>query len=482
MRYLKKDLFLLNQHLNLLFFHLSYTKYKSTEIYILYRNNKIEKIENMPEKLISTIEKIDPYSIYGYIISISDLIVECSGLNDFVTIGTECIIQTEHEGYLAEVKNIQSKKVTLVLYKKPTHVKIGNTVLLKHYSSIVFPDQSWKGRVINAFAEPLDGGPPLIHGNEKYFIYNNIKKNDYTSNFTIEKIDSGVKAINTFTTFCKGQRMAIIAGVAVGKSSLISMVAKFANSDLKVIALIGERNIEVKRFLTQFFTNKEKENIIFVVATSDESALTKIRATYLAVTIAEYFSDKNLDIILILDSMSRFAMARREIGILSSEIPTSKGYTPSVFIEMPKILERMTRISENYGSISSLITVLLDENNETDILSDSIKSIIDGHIYLDKKIAEKGIFPSINILKSISRFMPECNTELEYEIYLKVKTIINDFIEIYDMLKMGLYKQGTIQKYDYAINKYPLIEKFIEQDLNKSFSIDDSYKELTKII
>lgn len=436
----------------------------------------------MNKKLINTIEKIDTHTIYGYITSISDLIVECSGLYNFVTIGTECIIKTDNHEYLAEVKKIQSKTTILILYRKPTHIKIGHTVLIKHYHSVVLPDNTWKGRAINAFIEPLDGQPALNNGNKEYLIYDNIKDNNYTSNFAIEKIDTGVKAINTFTTFCKGQRIAILAGSAVGKSSLISMVAKFAKSDLKIIALIGERNIEVQRFLTQFFTNEEKENIIFVVATSNESALTKIRATYVAVTIAEYFSDNKQNVILILDSMTRFAMARREIGLLSSEIPTSKGYTPSVFIEIPKILERMTRISEDYGSISSMITVLLDENNETDILSDTLKSIVDGHIYLDKKIAEKGFFPSINILKSVSRFMPECNTELEYKIFLKVKTIINDFIEISDMLKMGLYKQGSIKKYDYAISKYPLIEKFITQDFKESFSMEDSYKELQKII
>ena len=276
--------------------------------------------------------------------------------------------------------------------------------------------------------------------------------------------------------------MGIFAGSGVGKSVLLSMISKFCKADVRVIGLIGERGREVQQFLQEHIGEEGLQNTILIVATSDESALMRKQAALLAMAISEYFRDQGAEVLCLIDSITRFAMAQREIGLCIGEIPTTKGYTSTVFSEMSRLLERAGPGTKEQGNITGLFTILVEGDDTNEPISDAIRSILDGHIVLDRHIAERGRFPAVNVLKSVSRAVPTCNSDYENQLVRRARRLLSVYAEMEDMIKLGAYNQGADGEIDKAIHYYPLLEEFLSQGINEKCEIEQCYKQLEIIL
>jgi flagellum-specific ATP synthase len=422
-------------------------------------------------------------NVVGSVSSVKGITVEVKGLAKYVAIGSQCIIfknSNIHSDVLAEVVAIREDIVVLLPFGDTAGIGSGCRVIISETDNTIWPDDAWKGRVLNAFAKPIDDRGLLPFGDRPYSL-NSAPLNPQKRRRLGAKIDLGVKALDCFTSCCQGQRMGIFAGSGVGKSVLISMLTKFSKTDIKVIGLIGERGREVQEFIQEYLGEEGLKQAIVVVATSDEPALTRKRAAYLTMTIAEYFRDQGREVLCIMDSITRLAMAQREIGLAAGEPPTSKGYTPSVFSELPKLLERAGPGIEG-GDITGIFTVLVEGDDQNEPISDAVRSIIDGHIVLDRAIHERGRYPSVDVLKSVSRALPKCNNDWENSIIQKAKRIISTYNDMAEMIRLGAYKKGSDEEVDLSIKYYPLIEDFLLQKPDEYLSTEESFKKLAEIL
>src|SRR5580698_3305034 len=293
----------------------------------------------------------------------------------------------------------------------------GAEIRIRPEGSTVRPTRQWLGRIVNAFGEPIDGRGPLPQGLAAYPL-RAAPPAAHSRGRVGERLSTGVRAMDVFTTLCRGQRMGIFAGSGVGKSVLLSMLAKGAQCDAVVVGLIGERGREVREFIEETLGEEGLRRAVVVVATSDEPALKRRQAAYVTLAIAEFMRDQDQEVLCLMDSVTRFAMAQREIGLAAGEPPTTKGYTPTVFSELPKLLERagpgpVRPDGTAAGPITGLFTVLVDGDDHNEPIADAVRGILDGHIVMERAIAERGRFPAINVLKSISRTMPACQTPAE---------------------------------------------------------------------
>lgn len=433
--------------------------------------------------LSDSLKNIDNACPVGRVKSVKGTSIEVEGIIDFVTIGTQCKISksTKHlKDIFAEVIALKDDIAVLMPFGDTQGIGSGNNVYIGNSENSIYPSDNWKGRVINAFAQPLDEMGIIPNGDKPYSL-NSMPLNPQKRKLLGPKIDLGIKSIDCFTSCCQGQRMGIFAGSGVGKSVLISMLTKYAKTDVKVIGLIGERGREVQEFIQEYLGEEGLKNAVIIVSTSDEPALMRKRAAFLTMTVAEYFRDQGLEVLCIMDSLTRLAMAQREIGLTAGEPPTTKGYTPSVFADLPKLLERAgPGIDE--GNITGIFTVLVDGDDHNEPISDSVRSIIDGHIVLDRAIYERGRYPAIDVLKSVSRAVPKCNNDRENEIIVKAKRLLSTYNDMSEMIRLGAYKKGTDKDVDESIKYYPLIEKFLSQKPKEFSSMKDSFDMLEKIL
>jgi flagellum-specific ATP synthase len=337
------------------------------------------------------------------------------------------------------------------------------------------------GRVIDAFGQPLDGKGPLIKGSQAFDLQG-IPTPAHQRKRVGGKINMGIRAINTFLTCCDGQRMGIFAGSGVGKSMMMAMITKFSDIEIKIIGLIGERGREVQEFIEDYLGEEGLAKAIVVVATSDESAIIRRQAAYLTLTLSEYFRDLGLNVLCMMDNLTRFAMAQREIGLAAGEPPTTKGYPPSVFSLLPKLLERAGPGAKGQGSITGLFSVLVENDDTNEPIADTVRGILDGHIVLDRKIARQGIYPAIDVLSSVSRTMPRCNNDYENNLVNRARGLLSTYDEMSDMIKLGAYKKGTDPEIDEAIDYHPAINAFISQNFNDSETLESSYKKLATLL
>jgi flagellum-specific ATP synthase len=297
-----------------------------------------------------------------------------------------------------------------------------------------------------------------------------------------KKLDLGIRALNTFATCCAGQRMGIFSGSGVGKSTLLSMLARNSNADAIVIGLIGERGREVKEFIEDDLGEEGLARSVVVAATSDEAPLVRRQAAYVAMTIAEQLRDSGLNVLLLMDSVTRFAMAQREIGLSAGEPPASKGYTPTVFAELPRLLERAGPGPAGCGTITGLFTVLVEGDDHNEPVADAVRGILDGHIVLERAIAERGRFPAINILKSVSRSMPGCNSEAEQMLVLQARAPLTIYEDMAELIRLGAYKVGTNPEVDEAMRLYPQLEAFLAQSKDERATLSQGYDALSTIM
>ena len=275
--------------------------------------------------------------------------------------------------------------------------------------------------------------------------------------------------------------MGIFAGSGVGKSVLISMLTKYADTDVKVIGLVGERSREVKEFIEEYLGPEGLSKAVIIVATGDEPALLRKRAAYVTIAIAEYFRDQGKEVLCIIDSITRFAMAQREIGLAVGEPPTTKGYTPSVFSELPKLLER-SGPGVDKGNITGLFTVLVEGDDQNEPISDAVRGILDGHIVLDRSIAERGRFPAVDVLKSVSRTMPKCNSDLENRQVIYGRRMLATYQNMAEMIRLGAYKKGSDSEVDLSIHYYKQLEDFLNQKPTELTHMNESYAKLGQIL
>ncbi|HKC33480.1 MAG TPA: flagellar protein export ATPase FliI, partial [Xanthobacteraceae bacterium] len=359
-------------------------------------------------------------------------------------------------------------------------VRRGCRAIVASTAAAVRPSTAWLGRVVNAMGEPIDGKGPLLLGPAP-FPFRNTPPPAHARRRVGAPLDLGVRALNTFTTCCRGQRIGIFAGSGVGKSVLLSMLARNVAADVSVIGLVGERGREVQEFLQDDLGDLGLARSVVVVSTSDEPALMRRQAAYLTLAIAEYFRDDDKDVLVLMDSVTRFAMSQREIGLSAGEPPTAKGYTPTVFTELPRLLERAGP-GTGEGTITGIFTVLVDGDDHNEPVADAVRGILDGHIVMERAIAERGRFPAINILKSISRTMPKSADPAFLPAVNRARMVMATYADMEELIRLGAYRKGSSPEVDEAIGLHPPLEAFLSQGKEESTSLAEGYRRLAEIL
>lgn len=431
--------------------------------------------------IISDIESLSSETVYGKVSAVKGLVIEVIGLYNQCSIGSYCEILTQNKPIMAEVVGIQDEIALVMPFQNTTGISLGSSVRALSGIHAIYPSISWMGRVVNAFGQPIDGKGPLTIGSQACDLQSGPPP-AHTRKRVGKKVNIGIRAINTFLSCCEGQRMGIFAGSGVGKSMMMAMITKYSDIEVKVIGLIGERGREVQEFIEDYLGEEGLANAIVVVATSDESALSRRQAAYTTLTIAEYFRDLGIDVLCMMDNLTRFAMAQREIGLAAGEPPTTKGYPPSVFSLLPKLLERAGPGQKDQGFITGLFSVLVENDDTNEPIADTVRSILDGHIVLDRKIARKGIYPAIDILNSVSRTMPRCNSDEENALVNRARYLMATYDEIAEMVRIGAYKKGTDVEIDEAIKYHSNLNQFISQNIHERETLESSYKKLLTAI
>ena len=433
------------------------------------------------EAILSEISKLPGQLRFGRVSGVQGLLIEATGIDTVSHVGARVrIVSRDGCDVPAEVVGYRNGHALLMPFKSLEGIGIGSKAYVAEEDPHVYPNMGWLGRVVNAMGDPVDGKGPLPRGPNAYGLRAQPPV-AHTRQRVGEKLDLGVRALNTFLTTCKGQRMGIFAGSGVGKSILMSMLARFTASDVAVIGLIGERGREVQEFIQDNLGPEGLARSVIVVATSDESALMRRQAAYLTMTAAEYFRDQGKSVLCMMDSVTRFAMAQREIGLSGGEPPASKGYTPTVFSELPKLLERAGPGS-GAGSITGFFTVLVEGDDHNEPIADAVRGILDGHIVLERRIAERGRFPAINILRSVSRTMPNCNSPEENEIVGAARKHLANYETMEEMIRLGAYRKGADLSVDEAIHYHPALEAYLAQDRDDHTTLDDGYARLAMIL
>jgi flagellum-specific ATP synthase len=430
---------------------------------------------------INEIARIPEYRYFGRVTAVLGLLVEVGGVERLLSIGGRCtIIARAGRRVPCEVVGFRNGRALLMPLGSLDGVGLGCKAEVSDGQPEVFPDESWLGRVVNALGEPIDGKGPLLNGKVGIPIRNNPPP-AHSRRRVGGKIDLGVRAMNTFLSCCRGQRMGIFAGSGVGKSVLMSMLARYMSVDVNVIGLIGERGREVQEFITEDLGEDGMARSVVVVATSDEAPLMRRQSAYMTMSIAEYFRDQGKNVMCMMDSVTRFAMAQREIGLSAGEPPTTKGYPPTTFAELPRLLERAGPGTGD-GNITGLFTVLVDGDDHNEPIADAVRGILDGHIVMERAIGERGRYPAINILRSVSRTMPGCNTEQENALVGRARRLLSAYNDMAEMIRLGAYRRGSDPLFDEAIEYNPAIEEFLKQGKRERTDMDTGYSKLAEIL
>ena len=417
----------------------------------------------------------------------SGLLIESRGGLSRLAVGARAEIDRHGRPPLpAEVVGFREAKALLMPFGPVEGVAPGADIRIVESASVVRPTAAWLGRIVNAFGEPIDGKGPLPQGPRPYSL-RAAPPPAHTRGRVGERLDTGVRALDVFATTCRGQRMGIFAGSGVGKSVLLSMLARRAECDAVVVGLIGERGREVREFIEETLGPEGLARAIVVVATSDEPALTRRQAAYMTLACAEYLRDQGQQVLCLMDSVTRFAMAQREIGLAAGEPPTTKGYTPTVFSELPELLERagpgpMRSDGRPTGAITALFTVLVDGGDHDEPIADAVRGILDGHIVMDRKIAERGRFPAIDVLKSVSRTLPGCQTLPERELNKRARQCLSAYANMEELIKIGAYRAGADPITDRAIALNPALEGFLSQTPEDICDMATAFSHLESIL
>ncbi|QUH20839.1 flagellar protein export ATPase FliI [Alkaliphilus sp. B6464] len=430
------------------------------------------------EKYENRLLKLDLIKYTGYVSQVIGLTIESIG--PAVKLGEICRIYTLKgtEPILAEVVGFKEKKVLLMPLGEMEGIGPGSKVEALGTTMEVNVGESLLGRVLDGLGNPIDGKGPL--DSCKTYPVMASPPNPLLRTKIEEPLALGVRAIDGLLTCGNGQRIGIFAGSGVGKSTLLGMIARNTQADINVIALIGERGREVREFIENDLQEEGLKRSVLVVATSDQPALIRMKGALLATSIAEYFRDQGKNVILMMDSLTRFSMAQREVGLAIGEPPVTRGYTPSVFAVLPKLLERSG--TSDKGSITGLYTVLVDGDDMNEPIADTVRGILDGHIVLSRKIANRNHYPAIDILASVSRVMPNVVSKDHTQLSNQIKELLSIYNSSEDLINIGAYIKGTNKKIDEAISKIDGINEFLQQERQDKTSFDDAVKVMQQIL
>lgn len=432
----------------------------------------------MWREAIAKVRKSDTVSRIGKIENIVGMSIEASGGR--AAIGDICTIYSNDSNgqIMTEVVGFKNDHILLMPYESMNGISAGNFVRNTGKRLGLSVGSFLRGRVIDAMGQPMDGEGVLPEGDRCYV--DSAYINPLSRPPIRERMEFGVKAIDSTLTIGKGQRIGIFAGSGVGKSTLLGMIAKNVRADINVIALVGERGREVLEFIEKDLGEEGMRRSILVVATSDQPAMLRMKCPSVATAIAEYFRDQGLDVLLMMDSLTRFAMAQREIGLAVGEPPVARGYTPSIYAELPKLLERSGNFER--GSITGVYTVLVEGDDTNEPIADTVRGILDGHIVLSRKLANGNHFPAIDVNASISRLMTEIVSQEHRQLSSRLRDIMNTYEKNADLIAIGAYKAGTNPKLDFAISKIDAINQFLMQGIDEAFRYEESLDLLREIL
>jgi flagellum-specific ATP synthase len=433
--------------------------------------------------LLKEIDAVPSLRRFGRVARIEGLLVEVTGAAGAISLGGQLRLSGGSGKEIpCEVVGFRDGRALAMPLGNLDGMSLAARADFDDRPAVIYPSKAWLGRVLDGFAQPQDGKGPLAMGETAYPIKAQAPA-AHARGRVGGKLDLGVRALNAFATCCKGQRMGIFSGSGVGKSTLLAMLARNTKADAIVIGLIGERGREVKEFVEDDLGPEGLARSVVVAATSDDPPLVRRQAAYVAMTVAEQLRDQGLHVLLLMDSVTRFAMAQREVGLSAGEPPAQKGYTPTVFAELPRLLERAgPGYAGSEGSITGLFTVLVEGDDHNEPISDAVRGILDGHIVLERNIAERGRFPAINILKSVSRAMPGCNTAQEQRVVASARAPMAVFDDMAELIRLGAYKIGTNADVDNAIRLNPELEAFLSQKKDERATFGECYSQLEKIM
>lgn len=430
------------------------------------------------EQIKQKIEQTTLFEPYGKVVSMTGLVIEATLRS--AAIGSLCRIEIKKDHWISgEIVGFRENRTLLMPLGSVKGIKTGAKIEMLTDRPTVFVGDHMIGRVFDGLGNILDGKPDPIMDQEVPLFPKAL--NAMGRALITEPLDLGLRVINGLLTTAKGQRIGIMAGSGVGKSVLMGMIARHTNADINVLALIGERGRELREFIEQDLGPEGLKRSVIVVATSDKSPLERVRASYYATTIAEYFRSKGKDVVLMMDSLTRFSMAQREIGLAIGEPPTTKGYTPSVFDALPKLLERAGR-DEGKGSITGIYTVLVDGDDMNDPIGDAARSILDGHIVLSRDLAAMGHYPAIDVLYSASRVMNRVTTPEHQKLALKIKQIVATYRKSESLIGIGAYVKGHDQKLDEAVGKIDLVNAFLTQGIDEGCTLTETVTQMKRIM
>ncbi len=429
-------------------------------------------------KYLSRISNVDLIKLNGKVTDVIGLVIVSVGPN--VTLGEVCTIinKAGQEVCKCEVVGFRDGKVLSIALGEVHEISPKCEIIAGGKTFTIGVGKELLGRVIDGLGNPIDG-----KGEIKVSSFRSLHReppNPLERKRINSVLQTGVRAIDGLLTIGRGQRVGIFAGSGVGKSVTLGMIARNTDADVNVITLIGERGREVREFIEKDLGEDGLKKSVVVVATSDKSALVRMKGAYIGTTIAEYFRDLGMDVLLMMDSVTRFAMAQREIGLTIGEPPTTKGYTPSVFAALPKLLERAG--TTDSGSITGLYNVLVDGDDMTEPIADAVRSILDGHIVLSRKLANSGQFPAVDPLQSVSRVMPDIVTKPHRDRTIIFNEILSTYREAEDLINIGAYVKGSNPQIDHALNKISHLRSFLKQDIFESSEYNSTLDRLNEII
>ena len=432
----------------------------------------------MLKDLPGLIASAETVSYIGKIDNIVGMSMEASGgsanFGDIVMIYNE----EQKKQIPAEVVGFREDRIQLMAYENMNGIGAGSFVRNTKKRLKIPVGEFLRGRVIDALGRPMDDGPAFP--SSRFYYVENPDINPLSRPPINETLQFGVKAIDGLNTIGKGQRIGIFAGSGVGKSTLLGMIARNVTADINVIALVGERGREVREFIEKDLGPEGMKRSILIVATSDQPAMLRMKCPMVATTIAEYFKDQGKDVLLMMDSLTRFAMAQREIGLASGEPPVARGYTPSIYAEFPKLLERSGKFQK--GSITGVYTVLVEGDDTNEPVADTVRGILDGHIVLSRKLANRGHFPAIDVGASISRLMTNIVPKEHREAASGIRDILSVYQQNEDLISIGAYKAGSNPKLDYAVSKINGVNAFLQQEIEETVTLEESCRQMKALL
>ena len=430
-----------------------------------------------PRACLDLLKKAEPMQSFGKVNKVVGLVAEAGGIS--ASLGAVCHILPDDGGepIAAEVVGFRDGNLLFMPYGEMRGVRPGSLIRNSSLPPVFPVGPNLLGRAFDAFGSPLDKGDPIVP--EAMVPLYASPPAPLERPRIVDPLDVGVRAVNSLLTLGKGQRVGIMAGSGVGKSTLMGMMARYTAADVNVMGLIGERGREVLEFMEKDLGPEGMARSVVIVATSDQSSLVRMRAAYAATAVAEYFRDQGKDVLLMMDSVTRFAMASREVGLATGEPPTTQGYTPSVFAQLPRLLERAGR--SDRGTITGIYTVLVDGDDFNEPVADSVRSILDGHIVLTRALADQGHFPAIDVLRSISRLRNDIVAKEVVEAGRVVTGLMATYKQVEDMINIGAYAQGSNPEIDAAIRMRDPTEAFLRQNVGDRENLVDSFTKLLQL-